>query len=715
MPDTTFPPAPAVRLLLHSSEDTTLGGPSVRVPRSAEALRQIGQPAQASSFRGAAEIAEDMVHLFNVWPPDSALAALRALKAAGKRVVFSPIYLDFSQMPLWEPLQQPGLAASDRAALRRQLRQRGAHHEILPGFHAMIREMLALADHVILLSETERSALAQIGAAPPPERTSLVHNPVDAALWQEADPALFRAAHLPAGAGDYLACIGRVEPRKNQLTLARALHGLPLHLALIGHAADASYAERIRAELGPRLIRPGRLEPGGEMLRSALAGARAFVLPSWAEGASLAALEAAAAGVPLVLSDSSSEREYFGDLARYCDPGDPASLRAAITATLADRDAAARAAELRAHVGRKLDWHSYAAATAKAYRQAATQASLQAASPTEPGENPEAPLAGEILPAGQAGARPESAHTPALRFGTGWLPPEEDHRRIAGGGPAEIRLRANRALRPGQAQQLLHLRLRAIAPVQKPEHPAKYPAEAQVANLRVSCAGATLYDAPVSAASLGSSLPRDLLLRVPASALDAAGDLQLAIALNGSPGFGLGLDFARLLDTELGNPLYGLHAPQHWGDGQQPQEVDFARPAHRAALAPDLRAFPAWGLGSRAERLVLFLPLLPGAPAQSLQLSLRPVARDGAPSGARIFCNARLLATLQWHDSTPVEITLPLRASDLQAGPAALILEPLSQASPADLGLGPERGLAGLGLLDLSLTPDLTSCQTPSR
>jgi len=690
MPDTTFPPAPAVRLLLHGSEDTTLGGPSVRVPRSAEALRRIGQPAQASNFRDAAEIAEDMVHLFNVWPPESALEALRALKAAGKRVVFSPIYLDFSQMPLWEPLQQPGLAASDRATLRRQLHRRGAHHEILPGFHAMIREMLALADHVILLSETERSALAQIGAAAPPERTSLVHNPVDAGIWQDADPALFRAAHLPAGAGDYLACIGRVEPRKNQLTLARALHGLPLHLALIGHAADAAYAERIRAELGPRLIRPGRLEPGGEMLRSALAGARAFVLPSWAEGASLAALEAAAAGVPLVLSDSSSEREYFGDLARYCDPGDPDSLRAAITATLTDRDAPARAAELRAHVARNLDWHSYATATARAYCQAASAPAVAA-----PGHTPEAPLAGEILAAGLAEAHP----APALRFGSGWLPPEEDHRRIAGEGPAEIRLRADRALRPGQAQLLLHLRLRAIVAIE-PKAP-----EDQVADLRVSAGGATLYDAPVGAASLKTGLPRDLLLPVPASALDAAGDLPLTIALDGHPGFGLGLDFARLIDTTLGNPLYGLHAPQHWGDGQQPQEVDFTRPAHRAALAPDLRAFPAWGLGSRANRLVLFLPLLPGAPAQSLQLSLRPVARDDAPSGARIFCNSRLLATPQWHDSTPVEIPLSLSADDLQAGPAALILEPLSQASPADLGLGPERGLAGLGLLDLSLTP----------
>ncbi|MBE9640230.1 glycosyltransferase [Salipiger mangrovisoli] len=680
-------PAPAatsspVQLLLHGGEDRTLGGPSVRVPRSAEALRQIGQPARAALYQGPAQIAEETVHLFNVWPPESALAALRQLKAAGKRVVFSPIYLDFSEMPLWEPLQQPDLPPQTRAALRHQLRTRGHHHEIAPGYHAMVREMLALCDHVIFLSEAERAALAAIGAEVPPERASLVHNPVDAALWWGGDPALFRQAHLSPengpGAGDYVICIGRVEPRKNQLSLARALRDLPLDLVLVGHDGDPGYAARIRAELGERLIRPGRLEPGGEMLRSALAGARAFVLPSWAEGASLAALEAAAAGVPLVLSERSSEREYFGDLARYCDPGAPESLRAALAATLADPEAGPRADALRTHVARHMSWEGYARATAVAYQRALQ--SPPKAPPPELTDHPLPPLlAGEIAQAGT------EASLQKIRFGAGWQAPEEGLRRTSA-PRAELWLRGDRALRPRQEALLLHLGLNGTRP------------DGGAAELRVHCGETCLYAAPLT----GAGLPGDLLLRLPASALDGAGELPLVLEL--PPDLGLG--FAQLLDPELCNPLYILPNPQDWSFGLLPQEIDLGLATQRALLAPGLHASAAWGAGSHAPQLALFLPILPGAPAQRLTLSLRPVASPEHPSGARVSCNGRLLAEPRWQSSTPVELELTLQEADLQAAPAVLLIEPLSSATPADLELGQERGLAGLGLFDLSLTPE---------
>jgi len=372
-------PDTAVCLMLHGAETSALGGPSVRVPRTVAALRDLGIAARGTVFEPTHVPSEDTVHVFNVWPPDSALRTLRSLKAAGKRVVFSPIFLDFSERAFWQD-QLPLIAHRDADAIaacaataQHFAATRGSRAEVIPGHHAMIRQMLDMVDHVVFLSTAERDALAHIGASVDDARSSLVHNPVDADLWQDGDPQLFHQTFIAntPGPQDYVICVGRIEERKNQLMLARALRDLPLRLVLVGHAGNPDYLARIEDLSQGRLCLVGRLAPACDMLRSALAGAQAFALPSWAEGAALAALEAAAAGTPLVLSDKSSERAYFGDLATYADPACPDSLRNAIqTAAAAGRDPAHRRA-VQAHVRAAFGWSRHAQATAQVYAKTA--------------------------------------------------------------------------------------------------------------------------------------------------------------------------------------------------------------------------------------------------------------------------------------------------------------------------------------------------------
>lgn len=358
-----------VKLLLHGGEHKSLGGPSVRVPKTAEALQNLGVPASWAAYSRPDAISEDIVHIFNVWSPQSALTAIKQMKDAGKTVVFSPIYLDLSERGFWND-QLPNLAAEDVADAYHDARNfqagRGRLQEAIPGYNAMVREMISLSDHVILLSNVERRALEKLGAKLDDSKVSLVRNPVDCSQWTAGDPALFRETFLSSDE-DYVVCVGRIEERKNQLSLARAMKGLPLRLVLIGHAGNPAYLEKIKAEAGDQLILPGRLEAGGEMLRSAVAGARVFTLPSWVEGASLAVLEAASSGANLVLSDRSSEKEYFGDLAHYCDPGSVESLRAALEAALAVADDANRGEALRRLVQDTYNWETYAQTTQAAY------------------------------------------------------------------------------------------------------------------------------------------------------------------------------------------------------------------------------------------------------------------------------------------------------------------------------------------------------------
>ena len=322
---------------MHGNEASSQGGPSVRVPRTAKELNRIEVRAEALAFNDTDLSRFDLVHTFNVWSPQSALRTLRQARRQGKPSVFSPIFLDLSERPFWDTelldvfrtTQNPEAIDAKLA----ELEQRWMHVRLNPaaarepmgGYFAMVREMIQLADHVILLSAKERELLAAIGAKP--ENWSVVHNPSDNAAFKAADPALFTDTY---GLKDFVLCVGRVEARKNQLMLAHALRGTGIPLVIIGHTPSKEYRELIERRGGETVHFLGRLQAGSDLLLSAFRAARVATLPSWSEGAPLAALEAGAAGAALVLSDRSSEPEYFGPFARYTNPADPRSIREAI-------------------------------------------------------------------------------------------------------------------------------------------------------------------------------------------------------------------------------------------------------------------------------------------------------------------------------------------------------------------------------------------------
>ena len=74
------------------------------------------------------------------------------------------------------------------------------------------------------------------------------------------------------------------------------------------------------AALRPHVIEAGGLSTPG--LRSLLAGARALLMPSFAEGFGLPVAEAIAAGTPVIASDIEAFREVGGDAIDYVDPLD---------------------------------------------------------------------------------------------------------------------------------------------------------------------------------------------------------------------------------------------------------------------------------------------------------------------------------------------------------------------------------------------------------
>lgn len=362
----------SVALVTHGLEDTTLGGPSRRVPATAQALRALSVTATVSHDR--VMTSTDIVHGFNIWQPKTALSVAREAKRLNKPLVFSPIILDLSEAPLWQAdifrAFRRAISGSEAEAMVQHYaqvhRERMALHPPVdpePGYKDMVTEIAELADGLIYLSERERTVFENlVGDVGTPGY--LVHNPVDATHFENADSDLFRQAY---GLQDYIVCVARVEPRKNQLMLVNALRDSGLPIVLIGHEAHPEYADLIRRFGGPDVVMIDRLEPNSDMLRSAIAGARVFVLPSWVEGAPLTALEAAATGANMVLSNRSGEREYIGDHARYCDPSSPNSIRQTVLESWNTPLTPVQARALADHVKAQFSWENHALRTRSVY------------------------------------------------------------------------------------------------------------------------------------------------------------------------------------------------------------------------------------------------------------------------------------------------------------------------------------------------------------
>ena len=137
-------------------------------------------------------------------------------------------------------------------------------------------------------------------------------------------------AEVPAGldlSAPYFVVLGTIEPRKNHALLLDIWEKLPpeagLRLLVLGGRGWRNEAVFRRLDAlapGGRVVERAGLSDGA--VAAVLAGARALLFPTFAEGTGLPALEAAALGVPVICSDLPELREVMGDYPVYLAPTD---------------------------------------------------------------------------------------------------------------------------------------------------------------------------------------------------------------------------------------------------------------------------------------------------------------------------------------------------------------------------------------------------------
>lgn len=137
--------------------------------------------------------------------------------------------------------------------------------------------------------------------------------------------------------GKYTLCVATIEPRKNLKNLLAAFARMPDALKeqypLILAGQRGWLSDEIHLEIF-RYAQKGWVKYLGfvadEVLPHLLAGARAFVYPSYYEGFGLPVLEAMASGVPVVASNTKVLLEVMRDTGLTAVPDDPDDLALAM-------------------------------------------------------------------------------------------------------------------------------------------------------------------------------------------------------------------------------------------------------------------------------------------------------------------------------------------------------------------------------------------------
>ena len=223
----------------------------------------------------------------------------------------------------------------------------GLKEEVAVRLEGTERLALGLASLVIVTSETTRSLLAETYDVPPSK-------------IRVAEPGVDPARPGRGGGGTpVILTVGAITPRKNHVTLARALAtltDLAWRWRIVGSPArDPAYAAALDDEIAAAGI-ADRVEKLGEVddlgLEQAFETADLFALPSRLEGYGMAYAEAMARGLPVVAGAGAATAALVTEKAgALVDPDDISGLAAALRGLLDNPAAlqrAGRAASLRA-------------------------------------------------------------------------------------------------------------------------------------------------------------------------------------------------------------------------------------------------------------------------------------------------------------------------------------------------------------------------------
>lgn len=307
------------------------GGDTVQINSTTKYLRELGIQVDINCDGNDIEYVKyDLMHFFNIIRPDDILPHI--LKSSLPFVV-STIFVDYGE---YEKNRGGKLGMLSRVfssdkleyikAIARYAKNGDkikSKHYLLNGHKSSVEYVANKAALLLPNSDSEYNRFTKVYNSSTP-----YHKIVNAIDTSTFDDKVMANDNFK----DHILCVGRIEGRKNQLNLIKALIDTELSLTIIGKPSPnhINYFNECAKLVGTTNKMQIIEHIHHSDLASIFKAARVHVLPSWFETTGLSSLEAAIMGCNIVVSPKGDTEEYFGKLAYYCQPDDIVSIRRAV-------------------------------------------------------------------------------------------------------------------------------------------------------------------------------------------------------------------------------------------------------------------------------------------------------------------------------------------------------------------------------------------------
>lgn len=231
------------------------------------------------------------------------------------------------------------------------------------------------AKHIITVSQFSKENIIQ-HYPHAKGKITVVHNAADDSFrpleWKKKD--LVKDEY--AGGQEYFLYAGAIHPRKNLINLLKGFswfknrHRSNMKLVLAGRMAwgNDDFEKQLQLyKYRNDVVVTGYL--ADEHMQSLMAGAYAFIYPSYWEGFGLPVLEAMQSGVPVITSSNSSMPEVAGEAALYNEPADAEGWGKAMGLLYKDENLRSRLIIGGLERSRMFSWRESAATLRKVFDQ----------------------------------------------------------------------------------------------------------------------------------------------------------------------------------------------------------------------------------------------------------------------------------------------------------------------------------------------------------